>query len=334
MGCRANYEAIRRGFKEMELTRKEVACQLGCALSTLQKVTSKAHFDNGKGHSSSLLSRVEKVLHMQPGGAFFREARVSKRPRRAKASMSAQSSIRLCASLRLAIDNQDATSDVKNSIDAVLHHHHYPRVMSRTGELVSNPVWAGISTRTIRDFTQNNPLDGPGAPTVRDCDLFLIRCNDGQGHGMLYTYLNPDWRIYMFPFRERTLHEEANRRVTYDADHLARLLRLLPETVEITLLPEYVVSVKPKGRNDDLVLYIFHFCAVKLSLDANLSPDSLIRNFRNVRKSRWFYLQQLDRSKTAMKANGDVISSIKQSFQITLSGLPLSISKQLADAQE
>jgi hypothetical protein len=225
------------------------------------------------------------------------------------------------------------SSEVRQSALEVALHSEYPRWMSVAGALVRNPVWDRIPKASVRQLAQRYDPAGSSHPSVMHLDMLLIRRNDERGHGLIYTYLSPDWGTYLITFRQRSSEERRNERNLLSAAKIAKHWNTSADAVHVRpLRGKYAISVKPHARYQDLVFYVFEFCSVTFS-----DPSTQPRNSSSddpsslVPTRRWFDLTALRKDQPSWSVNGDVIRAVHELFTYDLGGLPVSVSQPLAE---
>jgi hypothetical protein len=320
---RTNYKSIKARMVALRITHEELAKRTGYSKSSMQNAVSPAYFRAGKGLRPVVLNAIEQVLKMAPGEAYHSSHLPGRLRRRLK----------LWHGLRTKIEGLDTSSEIKETIYDVLTDQEYPKRMSLCRTLVNNPIWNPILPERRKRLVSRHPLGSPAAPRIMHLDVFLIHATDIKQHGVLYTYHSRDWGTYLVPFRLRKSVDDPSARQHLNAAHLAMFLKnILSDQIEVTPLPStYTVSVKPHAHTQDLIIYLFEYCSVKLSIP----PKSASRVFvgrshpNDDHPPRWFRVAELRRSKKAMEVNADVISSINDLFSVTLDGLPLSIRSRI-----
>jgi len=201
------------------------------------------------------------------------------------------------------------SKEIEKSIYAVLRHSEYPQWMSVSGTLERNPVWRTIAHRTRRKMIKDNNLAGDSAPRVMHLDLFLVRCNDAQKKGHIYTYFSSAWKTNLFHFRQKIKRETTKHRLELNAHHLATHWSIPDEAVLVTPLPgEYAISVKPHATYHDLKIYVFEFCTVEVSrLPNSIALEHVNNNQAGSDQGAWFTLRTLIQNQKAWSLNGDVL---------------------------
>jgi hypothetical protein len=222
---------------------------------------------------------------------------------------------------------------IKNDIYEVLANSGYPEFMSIAGRLTMNPTWEHRSADEKRRLLSTFRLTDSTAPGLMSLDLFLIRANDDQGHGKLYTYYSKRWDCYLFPFRKRDPGETLGQRASLNVKTLTPFVSAPPTRVSISPIRSKVaISVKHDEDKHDLKLYVFQLCSVVFDLPS----EQLASAFREVSHRgdrtppRWWYMQELLLDPRVMSVNGDVLSLVHE-FGVGLGLLPSSVANGFLD---
>ncbi len=225
------------------------------------------------------------------------------------------------------IERLHISNEIRQSIYTVLTHPKYPQWMAISGNLVQNPVWETISSRTRQQMIKNYRINGPGAPQIMHLDMMLMRCNDDQGHGRIYTYFSPDWGTNLITFRRWLPEDNPDHRQEENAAELAKYLHVPAASILVTPVNgKYAVSVKPHARHRDLIIYIYEFCSVVFTENpSSFACGQPKTHARNGNEDPWFYLQTLRNDNKSYSVNGDVIRALHELFSVTLGSLPTSL---------
>jgi hypothetical protein len=224
-----------------------------------------------------------------------------------------------------AISQMHTTEEIRECVIRVLSHPDYPRMMAVSDKLVRNPLWNLIPKQRRLKMQRLHQLDGPSPPTIMHLDMLLIRRNNEQGRGELYTYFSNDWGTNLIHFRPWLPEDDPKRRTEMISKKLAKYCDGSASSVRATPLPgKYAVSLKPHPKYGDLILYVFEFCSVVFSSKPNILGESENVHGKEKPARLWFDLDSLRTDRSACAVNADVIRAIHELFSVSLGNLPIS----------
>lgn len=225
-----------------------------------------------------------------------------------------------------------SSEDIRKNLEYILLDEDYPITMSLDGDFTQNPIWNKISHDELDAMKMSFHPSNPKGPILKVGDIFLIRADDQNHAPRLLTYYSDKphsgWQAWLYPFRFYSSGEnEADRQRKNEKD-LASYLGLDHKTVMVSSLgAHYMISVKPDPGYNDVKIYIFKFCSVRISKPPNwLSTTECVYPLdEGERKFRWFHPEDLEREGRTMLVDGDVIKAIHHFFGTTIPDVPESV---------
>lgn len=216
-------------------------------------------------------------------------------------------------------------SEVRESVINVLSQPDFPRWMSVSNTLVQNPVWGKVPPLELQKIVKKYKLDSPTAPKIMHLDMLLIRRNDIDGRGQLFTYFSEDWKAPLIPFRQWGVQDNAEERHVLNARIVARRWGVPENCIRVNPEPGmFAVSAKLHAKHQDLIVYIFEFCSVVFKTESDFLIKTKNAKVSTSGSGPWFSLRSLRNSEAVQLVNADVVRAIHELFTVSLDLLPVS----------